>query len=173
MKSRVYLLALPVCLVALLASGGCAQHELPHPALSPQEVVQINFLALQQNDSPDSDHGVEIAWNFASPTNKENTGPIERFSIMVHNETFRPLLDSRAFEIRSHFQKETEAEFMVIIEDSKGEVHSFMVSLSLQKYPPYDNCWMIDAVIPMHLPSKNSPKVALHCNPGFGQQSFL
>lgn len=160
MKRTAQVLTFQVLLSALLALGGCARHELPHPALSAQEVVQINFLALQQNDSPESDHGIGIAWNFASPTNKENTGPIERFSIMVHNEAFRPLLNSKAFEIRAHFEKETEAEFLVMIEDNEGEVHSYMVSLSLQKYPPYDNCWMIDAVIPLHLPSKNTPKMA-------------
>ncbi|MEQ8807830.1 MAG: hypothetical protein RIE59_02080, partial [Imperialibacter sp.] len=73
-------------LLTLIAFIGCAPQELPHPALSPQEVVHINFLALQKNDSPELDHGIEIAWNFASPSNKENTGPIERFNIMVHNE---------------------------------------------------------------------------------------
>ncbi len=147
-------------LFLLVIFSGCSYQELPHPALSPQEVVRINFLALQENDQPEIDHGVEIAWNFASPTNKENTGPIERFNIMVHNEDFSPLINCKTFEIRSHYQEKTEAEFLVLIEDHAGDVYSYMVSLSLQKYPPYDDCWMIDAVIPMHLPTKNGPKVA-------------
>ncbi|MEQ9377855.1 MAG: hypothetical protein RIG68_21890 [Imperialibacter sp.] len=162
-----------IYLLILAVFVGCAPQELPHPALSAEEVVHINFLALQQNDSPELDHGIEIAWNFASPTNKENTGPIERFNIMVHNENFRPLINCRHFEIRTHFQEKSEAEFLVLIEDSEGEVHSYMVSLSLQKYPPYDDCWMIDAVIPMRLPSKDGPRVAFFSTFNYWPAPFL
>jgi hypothetical protein len=160
-------------LLLLVFFAACAQMEQPHPALSPAEVVDINFLALQQNDTPESDHGIEIAWNFASPSNKENTGPLERFSIMVHNEDFRPLINCRHFEIRTHYQEDNEAEFLVLIEDSEGEIHSYMVSLSLQKYPPYDDCWMIDAVIPLPLPNKNAPKLAAVGLTKFAEHSFL
>ena len=125
-----------IYLLILAVFVGCAPRELPHPALSPQEVVHINFLALQQND-------------------------------------FRPLINCRHFEIRTHFQEKSEAEFLVLIEDSEGEVHSYMVSLSLQKYPPYDDCWMIDAVIPMRLPSKDGPRVAFFTTFNYWPAPFL
>lgn len=143
-----------------LVVQGCRPAELPHPSLTAHDVVMIQLAALQQNDEPESNHGIAIAWNFASPSNKENTGPIERFELMVQNDRFRPLINSRRFEIRTHYQQEAEAEFLVMIEDFNGEVYSFMVELSLQKYPPYEGCWMTDAVVPMPVLDRDRPKVA-------------
>ncbi len=170
-----YLWALRATITAIMASTAlamlsCAGPELPDPSLSPYDVVLIQLEALQQNDRPVNDHGIEVAWNFASPSNKENTGPLERFSLMVQNENFRPLLNNKAFEVRSHYQEETDAEFFIMIEDQQGVLYGFMVGLSLQKYPPYEGCWMIDSFIPMDLPGSNQPKMAMVACPADAQQ---
>jgi len=140
-----------VALASLIAVA-CDTISLPDPSLSAYDVVQIQLLALQRNDQPVDNHGIAVAWNFASPNNKENTGPLERFTLMVQNEHYRPLLNSNSFELRCHYQQEVDAEFFVMVEDLEGLVYSFMVSLSLQKDEPYQGCWMIDSIIPMELP---------------------
>ena len=49
----------------------------PKPTLKPNEVVRLQLLAMQKNDV--SDHGLEITFRFASPSNKTQTGPPETF----------------------------------------------------------------------------------------------
>ena len=58
-----------------------AKAELPQPALNlePAEIVRIVINALANNDDPYPDAGIETTYNFASPSNKANTGPLERF----------------------------------------------------------------------------------------------
>lgn len=145
---------------------GCSSSTLPDPSLSPYDVVIIQLKALQQNDVPEQNHGISVAWRFASPNNRETTGPLERFVIMAHNENYRPLLNSRRYEVRVHFQEESKAEFFVLLEDKDGFIHSFMMGLSVQKQQPYEGCWMIDAIIPMDLPGNKQPKVAKNSGDG-------
>lgn len=145
--------------ICLLFFSGCNTATIPNPSLTAYDVVIIQLKALQQNDTPKENHGISVAWSFASPNNRENIGPLERFVIMAHNENYRPLLNSRRYEVNVHFQEEAKAEFFVLLEDKEGIVHSFMVGLSIQELPPYEGCWMIDAIIPMDLPGHTQPKV--------------
>ncbi len=147
---------------------GCNQSNLPDPSLSAYDVVVIQLRALQQNDVPEENHGISVAWSFASPLNRETIGPLERFVIMAHNENYRPLLYSRRYEIRVHFQEEAKAEFFVLLEDKDGVLHSFVVGLSVQERSPYEGCWMIDAIVPMQLPGYPQPKVVLNQKLVFG-----
>ena len=55
----------------------------PSPDLSPEDVVRIQVEALQRNDEPSPDAGIEAAFRFASPSNRRATGPLGRFSEMV------------------------------------------------------------------------------------------
>ena len=78
---------LPFILAVLLVAAPVGATHLPQtepdPSLSPQDVVSIQIEALQNNDTPYEDRGIEITFNFASPTNKRVTGPLERFKVMV------------------------------------------------------------------------------------------
>ena len=66
-------------LLSCASASGAASSQLadlvPRPELSPQQVVQYQVDALQQNDDPKSDAGIERAFRFASPSNKQVTGP--------------------------------------------------------------------------------------------------
>ena len=81
------LLGITVLLVVLAAPVGATHlpQTEPDPSLSPQDVVSIQIEALQHNDTPYVDRGIEVTFNFASPTNKRVTGPLERFKAMVRN----------------------------------------------------------------------------------------
>lgn len=158
--------------VFLLVGGGCGSPLNPDPSLTPQEVVMIHLNALQKNDIPEQDHGIAIAWSFLSPRHRENMGPLERFIIMAHNENYRPLLNNRRYEVRVHFQEKSKAEFFVLLEDEEGLIHSFLMGLSLQEFPPYKGCWMVDAIVPIDLPGNKQPKV-VSIKKGAFKQPFL
>jgi len=46
----------------------------PSPNFSPQDVVKIQLDALQNNDLLPKDFGIQVAYRFASPENRRNTG---------------------------------------------------------------------------------------------------
>ncbi len=93
MKQRLGITALLVVLAAPVGATHLPQTE-PDPSLSPQDVVSIQIEALQHNDTPYEDRGIEVTFNFASPTNKRMTGPLERFKVMVRNPVYGPMIVS-------------------------------------------------------------------------------
>ncbi len=82
MNRILWVTALLVVLAAPVGATHFPQTE-PDPSLSSQDVVSIQIEALRTNDTPYEDRGIEVTFNFASPTNKRMTGPLERFKVMV------------------------------------------------------------------------------------------
>jgi len=54
----------------------------PNPALKPNEVVSIQLNALKNNNNPFLNAGVAQTWEFANPSNRKYTGPLENFTKM-------------------------------------------------------------------------------------------
>ena len=122
------------------------ENAYPEPELKPNDVVRLQLLAMQQND--DSDFGIEVTFRFASPANKKQTGPLKRFTRLVRNLSYRPLLN----HINATFLELTvEEDFAVqdvIITTSNGKRIGYRFLLSIQKGLLYPDCWMTDSVIP-------------------------
>ena len=51
----------------------------PDPSYGAERVVGIQLDALGSNDDPIPDAGINTAYNFASPANRRQTGPLDRF----------------------------------------------------------------------------------------------
>ena len=65
----------------------------PSPDLSPVEVCEKQLQALQRGD-------VEACFRFASPANKANTGPWQRFEMMIRQTpAYAPLVGCTRFAI--------------------------------------------------------------------------
>ena len=92
-KQLVRITALLVVLATPVGATDLPQTE-PDPSLPPQDVVSIQIEALQNNDIPYEDRGIEVTFNFASPANKRMTGPLERFKVMVRNPVHIPILQT-------------------------------------------------------------------------------
>ena len=88
MKQLLWVAASLAVLAAPVVADHLPQTE-PDPSLSPRDVVSIQIEALRNNDTPYENRGIEVAFNFASPTNKRITGPIERFAVMVRKHKIR------------------------------------------------------------------------------------
>ncbi len=132
-------------LVLALLSGGPPQH--PDPALSPSEVVGIVLRALQHNDDPHPNAGIETTFAFTSPANREETGPLERFALLVKNPAYRTMLDFRSVHRDAINVVGMRARQRVVIIGRSGERATYMFLLSKQRDEPYLNCWMTDGVI--------------------------
>ena len=77
-------LFLRVCCAWHAAAAAALLFAAEHPTepsaeLAPEEVVAAQLHALRQNDPANRDAGIRIAFRFASPGNRQVTGPIERF----------------------------------------------------------------------------------------------
>ena len=58
----------------------------------PEEIL-VEIMESYQNFSKDPDKSVEIIWNNAHQDNKEVTGPIDRFKLMLTSEPYNSIID--------------------------------------------------------------------------------
>jgi len=116
---------------------------VPDPALSPSEVIRIQLEALRHNDG--QNRGIAVAFRFASPANRANTGPLPRFIAMIKDGPYALMLD---FVDASYGPVETVADRarqpVTLIGPSASITYWFY--LSRQTETPYVDCWMTDAV---------------------------
>ena len=143
-------------LLAVLAAPVGAAHlpqTEPDPSLSPRDVVSIQIEALRNNDSPYENRGVEVTFNFASPANKSMTGPLDRFTAMVRNPTYGPMIDHRGASYENLVVEGDSARIDVILTSKEGVYLGYRFFLSRQHGNRYEGSWMTDAVVPFDIVS--------------------
>ncbi len=116
---------------------------VPEPALKPGEVVRIQLEALRHNDG--HDRGIAVAFRFASPANRANTGPFPRFAAMIRNGPYALMLDFREARYGPVEIVAKRARQRVTLTGAGGRM-TYWFYLSRQAKPPYVDCWMTDAV---------------------------
>ncbi len=138
------LILLRTALLLALCAPAWAQE--PTPNLTPRQVVEAQLAAMQHNDEPEPDAGIRTAFRFASPSNRETTGPVERFIEMVKQPGYDALLNHRQSSLSPTTQKGDQARIKVHLIDAKGKESAFVWILSKQTVSPYKGCWMTDSV---------------------------
>jgi Domain of unknown function (DUF4864) len=121
----------------------------PRPELSPEQVVQYQVDALQHNDEPKSDAGIERAFRFASPSNKQMTGPLEKFIRIVKSPAYSSMLNCVSSSIVGSEVKDDQARFAVHFVAADGRQVTYIFVLSKQNEGEFNNCWMTDGVAPL------------------------
>lgn len=147
MKTSIWM-SCAVVVVCSLALPAAAQSPLspslvPSHELSPARVVQIQLEALRHND--EDDHGIEVAFRFASPANKRNTGPLPRFIRMIKEGPYRLMLQFRAADYDEPEVVGRRARQRVTLVGDTGAI-AYTFYLSRQSEGPCIECWMTDAV---------------------------
>ena len=122
----------------------------PSPKLAPADVVRIQVEALQNNGP--LDEGIALTYHFASPANKSITGPLPRFTSMVHSSPYDRLLNHRQASYEPLALAGDTAHQRVTITDTVGEEIIYHWVLVRQVEGEYKDCWMTDAVIPADRP---------------------
>ncbi len=142
---------LSVLLLALaLASGkvtAAKEFLEAGPQWSPQEVVAIQLDALQSNDEPTPNAGIEQVWKFAHPRNRAMTGPLSRFIRMVNGPGYRPLVGHRFREVREMRRDEDNAAYAVRVLAEDGGFYNFIWQLARVDLEP-GRSWMTTQVAP-------------------------
>ena len=121
---------------------------VPSPALSPGDVVRAQLRALSADDAP-AHHGIRRTFLFASPANRQVTGPEQRFVELVQNPAYAPLL--RAAKSRVTDQRSVGDAYQAVVEvvgrDGKAKLFGFQ--LGRQSDGPLKGCWMTEGVTPL------------------------
>jgi hypothetical protein len=127
---------------------------LPRPSaeLLPGEVVQIVIDALANNDYPFPDAGIETTFNFTSPVNKTNTGPLERFVTLVKGAVFGQMINHRDSTLSKVILEGNNALRLVQIVGENNETLYFAFRLGLQQQGEYSGMWLTEAVWPLDSP---------------------
>jgi Domain of unknown function (DUF4864) len=146
-----YLQILLLILLACSSDTGVAQLSdlVPRPEVSPEQVVLYQVDSLRQNDIPKADAGIERAFRFASPSNKEVTGPLEKFVQILKGPVYSPMLNNISSSIVGCEVKGDQARVAVRIVSADGRQLTYVFVLSRQGEGDFTNCWMTDGVAPL------------------------
>lgn len=121
----------------------------PDPSLDPTDVVLVQLAALQREPrrgvAPGA--GLAVAWRFASPGNREATGPLERFTIMLRSPVYSGLLAHRSVQLGPLTEIGDQAHQEVLVLTDDDETQGFTWVLGRQDAAPHDGCWMTDGVL--------------------------
>jgi hypothetical protein len=146
-------LNLPLIVLAVTLVSRVAQAQIPDlnpgPEMSPEQVVQYQISALQHNDDPVPDAGIERAFRFASPKNKEFTGPLARYAQIVKGPAYSSLLNCLSSSVVGSTASPGTAAVYVRIVTSNGRRVAYVFILSKQIEGEFANCWMTDSVSPV------------------------
>ena len=115
----------------------------PNPYISPEEVISIQLSALQKNSIPFNNAGITQTWEFAHPSNRQYTGPLEKFILMMYSPSYIIMLEHQSYKIIHVSQKDDTAFFFIELTDIPGNKFGF--KWTLQKVLTegnYKNCWM-------------------------------
>jgi hypothetical protein len=134
-----------LCLAA--CSKEAASRPGPSSLLKPEDVVRTVMTALKNNDHPSPDSGIATAFEFASPQNKRQTGPLERFISMVKTAGYRPMLNFLDIEYSPVVLHGDQAEQIVRIKTREKLTATYVFMLRKQRDGVYKNCWMTDGVM--------------------------
>jgi hypothetical protein len=133
---------------AYVSAQSDAAADFPQPSLehSPEDVVRIQVSALGNNDDPYPDAGIAITFNFASPQNRQVTGPLERFVNLVKNPLYIDMLNHVDAEYSPVEMEGDQARIDVVLTTAEGERVGYSFLLSRQASGEYEGMWMTDAV---------------------------
>lgn len=117
----------------------------PSIEFTPEDVVRIQIQSLASKEGSD---GILQCMRLASPDNLATTGPLERFGRMVRGPRFGALAEPDAVVVGTPDYVDKSARVLVTLVYER-QLRSFVWVLAKQTQPPYDGCWMTDAVFPI------------------------
>ena len=139
MYRLTFIVAAPV-----LASSVSAQMLQPAPDIAPKHVVEIQLKALQNNDEPTPNAGIEQTWVFAHPMNKSVTGTLGRFISMIKAPPYQMLLGHESHSVRRIAVTDDTAMFAVKVTPASADPVSYRWKLKKTD----SGSWMTISVSP-------------------------
>ena len=115
----------------------------PDPSISAKDVISIQLKALQINNSPFEDAGIEQTWEFAHPNNRKFTGPLNNFIRMIKNPSYSMMIDHLEHKIIPVEEQETSSYYFVELIDLNGKKYGFEWTVEkVSEFGEFKDCWM-------------------------------
>ena len=142
-----------IILFSLISLNLNAEMIKPDPSISAKDVISIQLKALQINNSPFEDAGIEQTWEFAHPNNRKYTGPLNNFIRMLKNPSYSMMLGHLEHNIIPVEEDETVSYYFVELTDINGKKYGFEWTVEkVIENGKYKDCWMtIGVSTPMPL----------------------
>ncbi len=130
-------------LFILLSKSVYGEMIKPDPSIGPKEVILIQLKALQKNNSPFDDAGIEQTWEFAHPNNRMYTGPLDNFIRMIKNPSYSMMIDHLEHNIIPVQEQEKSSYYFVELTDSNGKKYGFEWTVEkVEQNGEFKDCWM-------------------------------
>ena len=134
-------------IILILSSNANCELIIPNVSIEPSKVIEIQLTALQENNYPYKNAGIEQTWEFAHPSNRAFTGPIQRFTQMMYAPSYAVMLDHKKHEILEVKLEENIAYFFIELTSIDGKIFGFKWTLEkVKEEGGFKDCWMTTAV---------------------------
>ena len=115
----------------------------PDPSISAKDVISIQLKALQINNSPFEDAGIEQTWEFAHPNNRKFTGPLNNFIRMIKNPSYSMMINHLEHNIIPVEEQENSSYYFVELTDVNGKKYGFEWTVEkVSESGDFKDCWM-------------------------------
>ena len=121
----------------------------PSSYLKPLEVLSIQLNSLKNNNFPYKDAGIEQTWEFAHPSNKKITGPLNKFKKMIYSESYEILIshENNNITILSESNNKSVYKVFILSKEKKKYYYIWQIEKVLTD-GNLKNCWMTTNVSP-------------------------
>jgi len=136
-----------ITFIILFSTSLIAELLKPTPEINPEDVVRIQLSSLMNNNEPYLNAGIEQTWEFAHPSNRAFTGPIQRFTQMMYAPSYAVMLDHEKHDILEVNLEKNIAYFFIELTSIDGKLFGFKWTLEKVKEEGiFKDCWMTTAV---------------------------
>ena len=109
--------------------------------------------ALQHNNSPHPDAGVETLYGFAAARLRGQVGDLDAFERVLHNSLYAPLLE-HVRATAEPLERHGRVARQIILVEGKGEAKTpYLFSLAQQSQPDAPPVWLLSGLARADLPS--------------------
>ena len=119
----------------------------PNSNLLPKEVISIQLTALQKNNLPYDNAGIEQTWEFAHPSNRKFTGPLINFIKMMYSKSYSIMLNHKQHKIIPVENKIHVSYFFIELIDENDNKFGFQWTVErILVEGEFKDCWMTSGV---------------------------
>ena len=133
----------------IISTANISYSELlkPQANLLTEEVISIQLAALQNNNNPYKNAGIEQTWEFAHPFNRQYTGPLSNFIKMMYSDSYSIMINHKKHNINLVKQGGNISFFSVELVDKTGNKFKFQwIVEKVLMDGELKNCWMTTSV---------------------------
>ena len=131
----------------LLTNTSVADLIKPNSKLKPFDVLMIQLDSLKNNNIPYKDAGIEQTWEFAHPTNKAVTGPLERFKKMIYTDSYKILIKHENNNIVAIKKSSNKFVYKVYVLSKEKKKYYYIWQIEkVEQEGKFKNCWMTTGV---------------------------